>query len=351
MSNQKVQIGFFVSLLLVILIASFFVVIPYLVPILLAGIFAVIFYPLHKIILNFFKNKKTLSAIISVLIILNIVVVPLMFFAINLFGDLAQFYSKIASNGGIAHVFSQTFDKINLFVKDILPFEIGRIQDVVDIDSQINTAMQWILTNFSTLLSHLFLGVLDFFVFVLGLFYFLRDGNKLQSALLHISPLRNTDDSKIVNKLKNTINSIVRGGLIVAVVQGLIVGLGFAIFGIPNPTIWAFLTTIFAFIPGLGPILIIGPAIIYSVFALGIISTIGLICLAFISIVLIDNTLSPLIMSKSGVEIHPFIILVSILGGIKFLGPIGFIAGPMITSLFFTLLEIYPMLVEKKEII
>jgi predicted PurR-regulated permease PerM len=351
MHIQKIQIGFFISLIVVVLVASFFVVIPYFVPVLLAGIFAVIFYPLYRVILNLLKNRKTISSILSVLIILNIVIVPLMFFTITLFNEFVSIYSTSISGKGLVAIFSQTANTFDSFIAKILPFEINKIQDIIDFDLQIKTLLQWLLNNLSTLLSGLFLGVIDFFVFILGLFYFLRDGDKLQTSILHISPLKDTDDLKIVKKLKNTINSIIRGRLIVAVIQGFVIGIGFLIFNVPNPAVWSFIAAILSFIPGIGPIIILLPVIIYSAFSLGIISTIGLIALAFISVIAIDNTLAPIIMNKGGVEIHPFIILISILGGIKFLGPIGFIVGPMIISLFFTLLEIYPMLLEKKIIV
>jgi predicted PurR-regulated permease PerM len=59
-----------------------------------------------------------------------------------------------------------------------------------------------------------------------------------------------------------------------------------------------------------------------------------------VAVGLIDNFLGPYLMSR-GNSMHPFLILLAVLGGISAFGPIGFIVGPVLMSLFKVLLELY----------
>ena len=115
---------------------------------------------------------------------------------------------------------------------------------------------------------------------------------------------------------------------------------GFWIFGVPNAILWGSFAAIAALIPGIGTALVLTPAILF-LFARGeIFSAIGLLAWGVGVVGLIDNFLGPRLMGR-GIELHPLIILLSVLGGIGFFGPIGFLLGPLIVSLFFALLDIY----------
>jgi predicted PurR-regulated permease PerM len=72
-----------------------------------------------------------------------------------------------------------------------------------------------------------------------------------------------------------------------------------------------------------------------------------LLAWAFVAIYFIDDILEPIFVNQT-MKIHPFLILISILGGIALMGPIGFIAGPVILSIFFALLNMYPLLVSDR---
>jgi predicted PurR-regulated permease PerM len=77
--------------------------------------------------------------------------------------------------------------------------------------------------------------------------------------------------------------------------------------------------------------------------------SIGLLIWVVFAVGLIDNILAPYFINR-GVKIHPFLILISVLGGISFFGPVGFIAGPVVLGLLFALLELYPVIMKNKSI-
>jgi predicted PurR-regulated permease PerM len=174
----------------------------------------------------------------------------------------------------------------------------------------------------------------------LAIFYFLKDGEKWKKFLLKLSPLSNTDDEKIINRLSQTINGVIRGTIFIALIQGILMGVGLGIFGIPNSAIWGVVAAITSLIPTVGTGLVSVPAIIFLLVTGNVLPAIGLLIWSVIVVGTIDNFLAPYIIG-SKIKIPPFLILFSVLGGIALLGPVGILIGPLAVSLLYTLNEIY----------
>ncbi|MCA9365553.1 AI-2E family transporter, partial [Candidatus Kaiserbacteria bacterium] len=95
--------------------------------------------------------------------------------------------------------------------------------------------------------------------------------------------------------------------------------------------------------------IVLVPAVIYSVFVGDWFTVIGLTAWGMLAVGLIDNLLGPYLMSR-GTKQHPFVTLIAVLGGIALFGPIGFIVGPVIMSLFLVLLELYNQHIVENEV-
>jgi predicted PurR-regulated permease PerM len=131
------------------------------------------------------------------------------------------------------------------------------------------------------------------------------------------------------------------GTLFIALIQGLLAGVGFWIFGLPQPALWGTLTIITALVPVVGTALIWLPASIY-LFSTGVTGmALGLFLWGAILVGSIDNFLRPKLIERY-MKVHPFFILISVLGGLSLFGPLGFLLGPLVLSLILALLEIYP---------
>jgi predicted PurR-regulated permease PerM len=106
-------------------------------------------------------------------------------------------------------------------------------------------------------------------------------------------------------------------------------------------------------IPGVGTTIVTVPAIVYLFFVGEIFSAVGLLVWSVLIVGLVDNLIGPYLISR-GNNLHPFIILISVLGGISLMGPIGFVIGPVVVTLFVVLLEIYNQYIgqeDKREIL
>ena len=155
-----------------------------------------------------------------------------------------------------------------------------------------------------------------------------------------LSPLSDADDQKIINKLSRAVNAIVKGYLLIALIQGILMALGLSFFGVPNPALWGLVTMITAFIPTIGTALVSVPAIIFLLLTGQTIEAVGLLCWAVAVVGMIDNLLSPIIVGNR-INLPPLLILFSVLGGISLLGPVGILVGPLTISLLYTLISIY----------
>jgi predicted PurR-regulated permease PerM len=82
------------------------------------------------------------------------------------------------------------------------------------------------------------------------------------------------------------------------------------------------------------------PAVIVLFFSGDIVQAVGLLIWSMTMVGMIDNLIGPYLIGR-GNNLHPFIVLISVLGGIMLFGPIGFVIGPVVVTLFLVLLEIY----------
>jgi predicted PurR-regulated permease PerM len=115
---------------------------------------------------------------------------------------------------------------------------------------------------------------------------------------------------------------------------------GLWLFGFDRAVLWGLVAAFGALIPGVGTMIVFVPALIYLAFSGMYVQFVGVAVWGAVAVGLIDNFLGPYLMSR-GNSMHPFLILLSVLGGIATFGPIGFIVGPVIMSLFKVLLELY----------
>jgi predicted PurR-regulated permease PerM len=172
------------------------------------------------------------------------------------------------------------------------------------------------------------------------MFYILKDGSKWKEKLIKILPLGEKNTKEILADLKTSINRIIRGSFLIAIIQGLLSWIGLWFFGIPNPALWGVIAGMASLIPNLGTSIVSIPAILFLFFIGMPLHALGLLLWSILLVGTIDNILSPYIISKN-TDISPLFTLFSILGGISLMGPIGILMGPLVLSLLYSLVSIY----------
>lgn len=299
----------------------------------LAAIIVTISFPLHEYISRVLRiRNKTFAAFVSLITIVVIFVLPLFIIGSLLLREAISVYSLLDSSSTIS--LSNSLTGIEHSVQQFLPEFSLNIQGVVG--NAANFIASSLLSIFAGTASTLFY----LFIVLIATFYFFRDGNKIIKYIVQLSPLDDDEDSLILKRIAISIRSVTLGSLLVAIIQGILTGFGLALFGFDRAVLWGCVASISALIPGVGTTLVLLPAVLYLLVTGAFMSAGGLAVWAVVAVGLIDNILGPHLMSR-GTVLHPFIILLSALGGIALFGPIGFILGPVITSLFVVLTELY----------
>ncbi len=338
MVDRKQQLYFLTSLLLVTLGLSALILSPFLNLLAIVSALVVIFNPLYKKVQKKIKSENT-AAIVVTFIALLVVLIPILYFSLLIFNETMKLYVYISDNGVI---FNDTLTSLEKQISNSIP------NVPINLEGYILQALNWFIQNLSGVFTGILQLIFSLFIGLMAFYYLLKDGKKIVKTVTAMSPLPDSYDEEILSKLEKAINSIVKGALIIAIVQGILAAIGFKIFGVPSPALWGSITSVVALIPGLGVALVITPAIVYLALMDKFLAAFGLFLWGLTVVGLIDNILGPRLIKKGGVHVHPFLILISVLGGLGFFGPSGFLLGPLILSLLFSLISIYANFVNSK---
>lgn len=330
MTNQRLQIIAFYVLLTAALVVVFMMWLPFLKLIALGAILAVLFLPFYKNLLRR-TGQEVLAAWLTIFIILLIVIVPLAILGQLLISEVVGMIKQIDSaswnpHALVSHLPQQYQDYAARFVGDL--------------GTKFTAIAGSAFASFANIVSNVANFFISFFFVFFTAFYLLRDGEKLKKYMAGIFPLSEHHENLLVSRLEESINGVVKGSFLVALVQGLVGTVGYFIFGLPAALLWGTMTVLAALVPNVGTALVWIPAVIYS-FAVGRPGqAVGLLAWSVLFTGTIDNLVSPRIIS-SNTQIHPLLVLFGVLGGLQLFGVIGVLLGPIFMAVFVTLLDLY----------
>jgi predicted PurR-regulated permease PerM len=310
----------------------FYVFSPFLQVLALAAVFAVIFQNSYKKLRHFFFGSKTASAAVIVALVLIFIITPLFLLGIEIFREAQGLYVSAQGNG--AQYLGSLQSAIETPIQHLLP------GFTIDINTYVGNALAFISSNLASLVYQTFFVVFETFLMLVAFFFFLRDGEELLANTTGMSPFGDAITADILRNMRLAVQSVVKGTILIAIFRWLLVGIGFYLFGIPNAILWGSVGGIVGAIPAVGTAFVFIPAIAFLLIQHKILLAVGLTIFAVIALVLLDNVLTPYYFSK-GLEAPQIIILFSILGGIIFFGPLGFIFGPLVLSVFISILHVY----------
>src|SRR3989338_2650440 len=330
MQTKIIEKYFFFGLLLSTFIFTFLIFRPFWIALVLGISFSIVLYPIYEW-LNKRKLPNWLSAFLTVSLFTLILCGPLLGIGVLVFNQSENVYHLVVNNGNTGPL----VDSINNTINKILPGSV-----IFDVNDKITDFISYISNNIANIFSTTISAFFSFILMLLIMFYFLKDGTKWKKAIVVLSPLGDKDDEKIITRLAFSVNTVIKGSLMIALIQGLVMGFGLFIFGVPNAALWGVVASVCSLVPTIGTALVSVPAIIFLLISGQTPEAIGLGVWAFAAVGLIDNLLTPYMVGEK-MNIPPLLILFSILGGISFLGPVGILMGPLAISLLYTLISIY----------
>jgi len=335
MNSKHFEISFFIVLMLMATALIGFIFFPFLDAIVIAITLAVLFHPVYQAIKSIMPKFDGIASFLTLLIAIIIILAPLTFFGFKIFNEAQNLYTGLVSDSAtpVITFFHKQLNRItpwlNIDIKQYIEQMIGLLVGNLGL----------IISKFSNIAMMVFLSLIAFY-------FLLKDSLKLKNAIIKISPLSEKNTNKIIFTLGDTIKTVIRGSLIVTIVQGILIGLGFWIFGLDNPVLWGSVSIVASLIPVIGASLVIIPGIISLVISGNILAAIGLTAWSILLVGTSDNFLRPYLIGNNS-NVHPLLVLFSVIGGLVIFGATGFLLGPLALSFFLTLVEIFPAIVSE----
>ena len=331
---------FLLALIIGVGVVSYFIAVPFFTPLVLGVVFAVILQPIYGALVRAAPAWRGLAAFITVLFSIFVILGPLSLLGAQIAREATDVYTSLAVGDGRGMVRAGV-NTVERYANGYVP-GFDRLSENIsaNISAYAETALQWVIAHTGAFVSGVASTFLSLFIFLVSLFFFLKDGSRIKRAIIEASPLRDTYDESLFDRLELAINSVVRGNLTIAIIQGILTGIGLTIFGVPNSVLWGTVAAVAAMIPALGTGLIFIPVVGYLLLVGNSGAALGVTIWGIAAVGLIDNLLGPRLIGR-GVKLHPLVVLISVLGGISLFGAVGVFLGPLTVSLLFALISIY----------
>ncbi len=319
-----------IVILIVLMVLSFLIVKPLLLSIIMGLILAFLFSPIYDWF-NKHTKSKNLSALIICILLLTLIIIPLWFLTPMIIDQSIRIYSSAQQIDFITPLKNFFPD---FFASEQFSSEIGSTlySFVNKITSSLMESFSKLILNFPTILLQL---LVVFFV----LFFVLRDKENLVKYIQSLLPFSKDIEKKLFKSSRDMTISVLYGQVLIGIIQGIIAGIGFFIFKVPN----ALLLTIFAAIAGIFPIigtaLVWVPVAIYLILAGNSLPALGVAIFGIISS-LMENIIKPAFVSKR-TNMNTSLVLIGMIGGIMLFGLLGLVLGPLILAYLLIILELY----------
>jgi len=313
---------------------------PFLITIAWAMVLSITFYPLYNLFLKYIKRSWAAS-LLTLIAILIIIFGPFSYIVSALTDEITGVYSSIEEKGIETITNIQSYPKLQQLLQTLASFEILKGFNLQEgVVNSLKSIGQYIVEHVSDVFTNVFLFVLNFVIMCLTIYYFFKDGETLTEYLKKLLPFSEEQKHKLEERVKEIVVAAVYGQITVGVAQGTLGGVAFWVLGLPSPVFWGTVMAIFSFVPLFGTLLVWAPAAVILILSGSLGKGIGLLLFGTLIISNIDNVLRPLVIGGKA-KLHTLLVFFSVLGGLKFLGFLGLILGPLIAALCLSLFEIY----------
>ena len=341
--RAKLRTGFLIIIVVAVSALSVAVTWPFLKPLLLAALFAALAHPLYKWIARLLGQRRSLASLVTLLVLFVLIIGPL-----SAFVGLVIKQAISMSDQAIPWL-QQHFGAATSFnVHDWLVQHFPSLADYIPPQEQLvhnagvaaKSAAGFLVTIASRMTAGTATFVLNLFVMVYAMFFFLKDGKQIMATILHYIPLAAQDKTRMVQQFTSITRATVKGTLLIGIIQGALDGVAFWLAGIDGWAFWGTLMAILSILPAVGAPVVWVPVGLYLLLSGRVVA--GLVVMSWCAAVLgvVEYVVRPALVGTD-IKMPDLLVLVGTLGGLYLFGPIGFIVGPIVFGLFLTVWQIY----------
>lgn len=326
----------FLVLLVAVSLAFAWILWPFYGAVFWATILAILFAPLYVRLANAMRQRCTLAALSTVLIIFFIVILPAALIAGMLLQEGFQVYEKYRSGEwNLGQYFGRMYDALPAWVTTVLDrFQLTTLSEVQErLSAGLSKGVQFVAGQALTVGQNTLDFLVSFFIMLYLMFFLLRDGRMLGQRIRAAVPLRDDLQRSFFRKFADVVRATIKGTIVVAIVQGALGGLMFWFLGIQAPVLWAVVMAFLSLLPAVGTALVWVPVALYLLASGAVWQGVLLIAYGVLVIGLVDNVLRPVLVGKD-TKMPDYIVLISTLGGMAIFGLNGFVIGPLIAAMF-----------------
>ncbi len=300
-----------------------------------AVVLAFTLHPLQVRLARRLRGRRSLSAGILTVLTPFLVLVPISVLGVVFAGQVARLLQYLRNH-------SSLFSYADILDSAARIPLIGRAVDwarenasvsAAQVEGWITDSLQSALRTAAAMGGDVALGVfgtlIGFFMMLFMLFFFLRDGRNIVMSLTRLIPAEPERRAELLKYLGEVTRAVVFGSVTTALIQGVIVGIGFALVGLPSAVVWGVLATLAAFLPA-GASIVLIPAVLYLAFQGRWGATIFLAC--WIAVLWIAENLLRPILTAHHAEVSTLALFIGAIGGAAAWGILGLFIGPVLLS-------------------
>ncbi|MBD3676543.1 MAG: AI-2E family transporter [Planctomycetaceae bacterium] len=354
---RLVSLGILVLLIIVLGVTFYHVIAPFLLPLFIAGVVSLLFRPLYRRITERLtweqqSRKETFAAATTTAVALATFLIPLLlcvFFAVGELLTLAyQVRNSPEVRKTIEHLKSDPW--MEQLAHEIQPL-IGPNADEQKIAEEIERTVEQAATGVAkktlgmagaaiSFVGNVVMGLVSAGMFIIALFFFLRDGPRLLEATQKLIPVKLDHQTQILMQFEKSVRAVVSSTFFAAIAQGLCTAIALYFLGFDRFFLIFFLTTFFAMIPLAGAPVVWIPCSIWLGYQEYWFSAIFLVLYGAVFIGTLDNLIRTYIL-HTDVKLHPLLAFISVLGGVQAMGLWGIFIAPIVASCLHALILIF----------
>jgi predicted PurR-regulated permease PerM len=340
MERKQAASAIFLAVLAAIAIYFCFVITrPFLSPIFLAVMLAIVFHPVKIGIQQRFRNHNIAALLCTALVGLAFLL-PSISLGFVIHRETRSLYQLLnersTAQGGwnpyVMHV-----------VERVLNW-VGRYVDVSQFDLR-GTVLRWLeqisryLFSWGAHVVRNFISFLaDAVILFFTLFFLFRDGGSIKEHVASYVPLTRDQVERLFIGISNSIVANVYGVIAVGASQGVLAGLGFWMLGLPSPALWGLVTGLFSLVPLIGSAAVWGPAVIVLLVSGHWIKALILLGWGAAIVGQVDSVVRPYVISEKA-KLNTLPVFFALLGGVAAFGVMGLFIGPVLLSFTLVVLE------------
>ena len=314
------------------------VVQPFMLEIGWAAVLAICLNPIRlRIQPRLGRNKTALALVLAVLFL---VVTPLLFVGYTLYqqGGTGVEYveQRLRDEGGPVSL----FHKMWAWVHDRAPFLPDEQVVLSGVSEKLGQVVTYAASQAGRIVASLLGFVFSLAIMLSILFFLIRDTPGFDRALRRLMPFDPEQNEHFVEVTSALVSASVTSTLVIAAVQGIVLGISLVLLGVNGAILWGIMTAILSFLPLVGSALVWAPVAVWLAVTGHLVKGIILALVGLLVLGNVDNVVRPLLLAGKS-QVNTLVLIISLMGGVAAFGFIGIVLGPLVAVLLTAILETY----------